>query len=51
MVVWAGGEENFEGVLGGFGRKTCKKEKGMKDHIERGYRLGQHDGSDGLVVV
>ena len=34
--MWAGEEEDFEGVMGGFGRKTCKKEKGMEDHIEGG---------------
>ena len=26
-----GGEEDFEGVMGGFGRKTCKKEVGGRN--------------------
>ena len=29
-------------MMGGFGRRTCEKERGMEDHIEEGYRLGQH---------
>ena len=28
LVVWAGEEVDFEGVMGGFGRKTCEKGKG-----------------------
>ena len=36
LVLYAGEEMDFEGVMGGFGRKTCKKEKGMEDHIEGG---------------
>ena len=40
MVVWAGEEVDFEGVMGGFGRKTCEKGKGMEDHIEEGVQVG-----------
>ena len=31
---------DFEGVMGGFGRKTCEKGKGMEDHIEEGMFTG-----------
>ena len=27
-MVWAGEEVDFEGMMGGFGRKTCEKGKG-----------------------
>jgi hypothetical protein len=40
LVVWAGEEVDFEGMMGGFGRKTCEKEKGMEDHIEEGVQVG-----------
>ena len=29
LVVWAGEEVNFEGMMGSFGRRTCEGEKGM----------------------
>ena len=34
--MWAGEEVDFEGVMGGFGRKTYEKGVGMEDHIEGG---------------
>ena len=39
-MVWAGEEVDFEGMMGGFGRKTCEKGKGMEDHIEEGVQVG-----------
>ena len=35
-MVWAGEEVDFEGMMGGLGRRTCEEEKGMEDHVEGG---------------
>ena len=39
-MVWAGEEVDFEGMMGGFGMKTCEKGKGMEGHIEEGVQVG-----------